>query len=323
MLPWFLSVAQAHQAGLSTARVDPDRVSLTFARPELTDRFDAAELPAARTLLADLTLGRVAIEADGAPCQLGEATLTLVENDGVELAAPLRCPTGRTWTFHAGFLDALEDGHRVVLQAGDDPVGVLDRAAPDATFAAVLARGEVAVQLVRLGVEHIWTGYDHLLFLFGLLLVTRRLKDMLLIVTGFTVSHSITLALAALGAVSLSPAVVEPAIALSIAWVGVENLWRPGPRRRLAITFLLGFIHGFGFAGLLREIGLPRGSLVLALVCFNGGVEIGQAAVAAVALPALLWLRRWPAWERRAVPALSLVVAAAGLLWFAQRVAGG
>jgi hydrogenase/urease accessory protein HupE len=178
----------------------------------------------------------------------------------------------------------------------------------------------VALRFLFLGAEHVWTGFDHLLFLLGLLLVSERIRDMLLVVTGFTAAHSITLGAAALGWVTLPSALVEAGIAASIVYVGFENLWSPLPRRRLLVTFALGLLHGFGFAGLLTEIGLPRDALVLALVSFNGGVELGQALVALPVLPLLLLLRRKSWWLERGVPVLSLAVAAAGMAWLVERL---
>jgi hypothetical protein len=139
-------------------------------------------------------------------------------------------------------------------------------------------------------------------------------------VTGFTIAHSITLSLAATEVFVLSPTIVEPAIAASIAYVGFENLLRPPFRRRVVLTFLLGLIHGFGFAGMLAELGLPQGNLAVALLSFNGGVELGQAVVAGGILPMLLWLRKYPWWEKRGVPALSIAIALAGAYWLVDRI---
>ena len=112
--------------------------------------------------------------------------------------------------------------------------------------------------MLKLGIEHILTGADHLVFLLGLLLVAGGWRPLLGVVTAFTVAHSITLALAALSIFAPSPRLVEPAIALSIAYVGVENLLNPDARQRWRITFPFGLVHGFGFAGALRAIALPR-----------------------------------------------------------------
>lgn len=176
---------------------------------------------------------------------------------------------------------------------------------------------------VWLGVEHIWMGFDHLLFLFALLIVCRSFRSIVGIVTCFTVAHSLTLALATLNVVNLPARLIEPAIAASIVFVGVENLWRRGeePRGRWALTFAFGLIHGFGFASVLRDLGVGRGSegIALPLFTFNLGVELGQIVVAAVVLPIVWWLRKREVFVRRGVPALSAVVALAGLYWLLER----
>ena len=171
--------------------------------------------------------------------------------------------------------------------------------------------------------EHILTGYDHLLFLFGLLVACRRFSTMALVITCFTLAHSVTLALAALDAVSLPPRVVEPLIAASIVFVGIENLVRRDePRRRWVLTLSFGLIHGFGFAGALREAGLGSAGapLLVPLFSFNLGVELGQIAVAAVLLPLLWKLRERPAYQRYGQHVVSAVIAAAGVYWLVTRV---
>lgn len=317
---WLVPAALAHRPGLSYARIDADALTLTFARPELANRIPMVDLDASRVLIADLTVGRAKVSAGGQPCTLSDPTIRATEGDGVEIRASLACPTG-DGSYEAGFIGEMEPGHRHYVEVGGAPVAVLDASAAVTPF--TVAEGDVATRFLGLGVEHIWTGTDHLAFLLGLLLTARRLKDMLFVVTGFTVAHSITLSLAALGYVTLSPALVEPAIAASIVYVGIENLWRPPARRRVVVTFLLGLIHGFGFAGMLAELGLPRHALATALLCFNGGVELGQAAVVAVVLPLLLWLRRYGAFERWAVPGGSAAIALAGVYWLVTRLADG
>lgn len=317
---FLVSLSWAHKPGLSYASVEGDQLALTFSKSELGQRIPLDDLDAARLLVVEDTLARVTLTADGQPCSIGAATLQSVENDGLEIRAPYTCPSGESWTFTAGYFDKLDAGHRQYLEAVGQPVAVLDAGQPAATFTGVPDQGAVAMRFLGLGVEHIWTGYDHLLFLFGLLLAAHRLKDMLLIVTGFTVAHSITLSLAALELLTLPATIVEPAIALTIALVGVENFFHPPARRRVWVTFFLGLIHGFGFAGMLTELGLPRHALVTALACFNGGVEIGQAAVVLLVLPILLFLRRFPAWERYAVPAASALIVVAGCYWFWERI---
>ncbi len=320
MILWFVPDAWAHRPGLSYARLEADHVALTFAKPEIASLVPLdQDIDLSRIVVREVTLDTVSFMVAGGPCVIGDATLRHVEDDGVEISAPLECPPGEV-TYTAGFLPKLAPGHRHYVEAGGQPVAVLDVGTPTVAYTGASDPGAVAAQFLGLGVEHIWTGYDHLLFLFGLLLTAPSLRTMLFIVTGFTVAHSITLSAAALGLVTLPPAFVEPAIAASIAYVGIENFWRPAPKRRVAVTFLLGLVHGFGFAGMLAELGLPRDALTVALLCFNGGVELGQGAVVLVTLPLLLWMRRWPWWEARAVPVASVGVTLAGMYWLVERL---
>lgn len=154
------------------------------------------------------------------------------------------------------------------------------------------------------------------------MLVRSRPRELLGVVTAFTVAHSLTLGLATLGVWAPSPRFVEPAIALSIAYVGVENLLVKDARRRWRITFPFGLVHGFGFAGALREIELPRARLPLALVGFNVGVELAQVAALCVMVPLVLLVSRRHT-APRVTQALSVVVTVAGLVWFVARVAAG
>jgi hydrogenase/urease accessory protein HupE len=178
---------------------------------------------------------------------------------------------------------------------------------------------------LRLGVEHILTGVDHLLFLLGLLVVCRRLRTVAGIITCFTVAHSVTLALAALGVVTLPGRIVEPLIAATIAIVGLENLARGDePKGRWLLTFAFGLVHGLGFAAALRQTGLGANGTSIAgpLVAFNLGVELGQLAVA-LPLLALLWrLRALPPFARHGARATSLIVVGFGIVWLVQRLVG-
>ncbi len=192
-------------------------------------------------------------------------------------------------------------------------------------------RWTVVRAFVVSGVEHILIGPDHLLFLLGLLLLGGSLWRLTTIVTAFTLGHSVTLSLAALDLVRVSPALVEPAIALSIVVVGVDNLLmrqrrvaQPGSasfdlRPWLAVVF--GLIHGFGFAAVLREVGLPPGALAWSLAAFNVGVELGQLAFVALAVALLAAVRRYDVvWAERCVVVGSVGVIAAGVYWFVQRL---
>lgn len=178
---------------------------------------------------------------------------------------------------------------------------------------------QAAREFTRLGVEHIFTGYDHLVFLLGLLLVGRGLRDLFAIVTAFTVAHSITLALAALGIVHPTVWVVEAAIALSVAYVGLENLVARTFRHRWLIAFFFGLVHGFGFAAMLQDA-RPTGEIsLLALLTFNAGVELGQLAVVTLAWP-LLWTLRRSRYRATVVRVTSVLIAGCGVFWFVERI---
>ncbi len=178
----------------------------------------------------------------------------------------------------------------------------------------------MAWSMLKLGIEHILTGADHLVFLLGLILVGGSLRSLVGVVSAFTLAHSITLALAAFSIFAPSPRLVEPAIALSIAYVGIENLFVTDASKRWRITFPFGLIHGFGFAGALREIALPRAQVPIALVSFNLGVELGQLAVLSIALPLVLVARNAAWFGDRGVKALSLAIAIGGGLLFVARL---
>lgn len=186
------------------------------------------------------------------------------------------------------------------------------------------AGSPVAWQYLTLGFEHILPeGLDHILFVLGLFLLSARLRPLLWQVTAFTVAHSITLALSMYDVVSLPSRLVETLIALSIAYVAVENLvtsdlkpWRP------VIVFLFGLLHGLGFAGVLRELGMPEGQFALALLTFNVGVELGQLTVVTLAFLAVGWFRG-AAWHRQAIVLpLSAAIALTGLYWAVERAFG-
>ena len=186
-------------------------------------------------------------------------------------------------------------------------------------------QGTMAVvrKFVPGGIYHIFTGPDHILFIIGLLLLGGTLARLLMIVTAFTVAHSITLSLAALSVLDIPARLVEPAIALSIVYVGIDNLMvgREGRDFRALIAFFFGLIHGFGFASVLREFGLPRQALGWSLFSFNFGVEIGQICIVVVVAWLLAALRRRsPALGRRIVTFGSATVILAGSFWFVQRV---
>lgn len=218
---------------------------------------------------------------------------------------------------HQTFLNFYE-GDKLTSQA------ILDRNHRQLEYFVGGRQGVFAVmrKFVPAGIHHILIGPDHILFLIGLLLLGGPMKRLLLIVSAFTVAHSITLSLAALNLVTPPARLIEPAIALSIVYVGVDNLMvGRGRDVRAWIAFAFGFIHGFGFANVLREMNLPGEALGWSLFSFNVGVEIGQLMVVAVVASALMALRASSeAAGRRLAYAGSVLVILAGTFWFVQRV---
>jgi hydrogenase/urease accessory protein HupE len=280
--------------------------------------------------LAALVRDRLHIAAAGRPAPEGvwSAPAALRDRNSVELRARYaidRVPGSVTVTanlfpydpVHQTFLNFYERG---VLTSQ----AILDRNHPQFEYFAGTRQGVLAVirKFVPSGIHHILIGPDHVLFLVGLLLLGGSIRRLLLVVTAFTVAHSITLSLAALNIVTPPARIIEPAIALSIVYVGVDNLMvGRGRDLRAVIAFTFGFIHGFGFANVLREMGLPSRALGWSLFSFNVGVEIGQLFVVVLVTSALLALRsRSEAAGRRLAFAGSLVVIAMGAFWFVQRV---
>jgi len=181
--------------------------------------------------------------------------------------------------------------------------------------------GLVVSRYLVLGFEHILPkGLDHILFVLGLYLLSTRLRPLLWQITAFTVAHSVTLALSMTDIASLSSRIVEPLIAVSITYVAVENMcvrelkpWRP------AVVFAFGLLHGMGFAGVLRDLGMPQGQFAAALVGFNVGVECGQLAVVTTAFLVVGWFRNRPWYRKTIVVPCSLVIALVGAYWAIQR----
>jgi HupE / UreJ protein len=285
------------------------------------------EMDAGRATVASALIAGIRVTADAKPCAGTLDRAWVMEGDGgavfqIRYVCP-EVPGHLTLTLP--LLAELAPAHRHMarlFRAGKAQVKVLDRAhatwTPDG--GATSSAFGMAWAMLKLGIEHILTGADHLVFLFGLILVGGRLRSLIGVVSAFTVAHSITLALAALSIFAPSPRLVEPAIALSIAYVGIENLFVHDASKRWRITFPFGLIHGFGFAGALREIALPRAQVPVALVSFNLGVEIGQLSVLAVALPLVLTIRRAPWFGDRGVRALSVAIAVGGGALFVVRL---
>ena len=226
------------------------------------------------------------------------------------------------WTFASYALSVRQ------ATAGEPAVAWLEGGQTSQPFsitgpASPMGRFDIAVRYLGLGFTHILPkGLDHMLFVLGIFLLSRRLRQVLWQVSAFTVAHSITLGLSIYGVISVPAAVVEPLIALSIAYVAIENLFVAEVRaRRIALVFLFGLLHGMGFAGALKEVGLPRSEFVTALVTFNVGVEGGQLAVIGIAFLLVGWYCSRHAWyHRRIVMPASAIMACIAVYWTLQRL---
>lgn len=226
----------------------------------------------------------------------------------------------------AAFTDAL-----LRVAPLDRPVQAerLTPAKPTAVVTAIADRWQVGRTYLRLGIEHILAGYDHLLFVIALVLLIGRPWSVVRAATAFTLAHTLTLAGTTLGLFGLAQAPVEALIALSIVFLAVEIAKQDPAHPRLSeripwlVAFAFGLVHGFGFAGALREIGLPQGEVPMALVAFNVGVELGQLVIIAAVLGVLTVLRRAaPAALRPATLTATYAIGAISSLWLIERIAG-
>jgi hypothetical protein len=182
--------------------------------------------------------------------------------------------------------------------------------------------GQQITSFIALGIEHIWTGYDHILFLISLLMLGGELGYLLKVVTAFSLSHSVTLFLAALNIVSVPSRWVEIAIALSIAYIASENLWQKQPQARWQLAFAFGLIHGLGFSSALQELALPRTNLVTSLASFSIGIELGQFAIVLIVYLALSYLRKF-SWDLTIRRLISVGVIVMSSIWLWERACNG
>jgi len=243
-----------------------------------------------------------------------------------------------TFTFHNPMLSAPEDvtitfdffeqlgSSHTVLGAfvwnGHEDEVIFTRFEPDYLYDTgfLTPVTDQVAQFFRLGVRHIFLGYDHIAFLMALLFV-KRFLDLLKIITAFTAAHTLTLALAVLRIVRLPPQLVEVGIALTIMYVAAENLWTRETTHRWMLTFGFGLVHGFGFANVLCELGLPSNGLAISLFSFNLGVEAGQIVIVGVLWPLLWWINR-QLWSARFRLGASIVIFLVGAVWFVERIFG-
>lgn len=308
-------------------------------------RITWGELRQRHAEIAAYAAARLKLLADDQPCTLAVGEQLVDEHtDGAYSVLPLQlaCPVAapRTLTLGYTLFADLDPQHRGLLNlsvAGSHRTAVLGPQAPLQRFelAGAASGWRTLLDYGREGVWHIWIGFDHILFLLSLLLPAvglwagRRWQpvdrpgqavwEVLRIVTAFTLAHSITLSLAVLGWVSLPSRLVESSIAASVVLAALNNVFPVFHGRRWMVAFVFGLLHGFGFASVLADLGLPQQALALALLGFNLGVEVGQLAIVAVFLPLAYLLRRSGFYRHAVMVGGSLLIALLAGVWFVER----
>jgi hydrogenase/urease accessory protein HupE len=335
----------AHDPGLSAAELKLEEkqltAQLTFAREEIamlvpldTDRdgrITQVEFDAVRPWVEMIARESMTVSLDGRKIDPGEVSAVLGDSNALHFNLSFQALTKGRLQVLTPLLTKLARGHRQFLTIRNEAGNALGEKMLDVNNSSfesdIVAlttapdKPQTFWQFLRLGVEHILTGFDHLAFLFALLLAGSSFREAAKIITSFTAAHSMTLALATLNLVNLPSNIVEPLIAVSIVYVGLENIFRRETKWRWMLTFAFGLIHGFGFASVLRELGLGSqgGGVVVPLLSFNLGVELGQIAIAALVLPLIWKFRQEPNFVVRYVPACSLLVALTGVYWLVER----
>ena len=339
------SQADAHEIGLSLVELRVDQkhlsVQLTFAQSEvealvagektISGNRSPAAPESARTGLEALALTALEVTLDERLLYASEVAVQPEPNNTIQFQLRFPISAGSRLRVRSTLPARLTSGHRQFLVVRSKAGQTLAERILDSknnTFEGDLAQLSASEarpgsfrQFLVLGVEHILTGYDHVVFLLALLLAGGAFWNTAKIITSFTVAHSITLALAALDVIRIPSSVVEPLIAVSIVYVGVENLLHSDLRWRWLLTFAFGLVHGFGFASVLRELGVGAAGVGVAvpLVSFNLGVELGQVSIMLLVLPLIGKLRSQPFFVLRCVPACSLLVTMVGTYWLLQR----
>jgi hypothetical protein len=351
--PW----AQAHIAsnGFLTLKVVDSTVSgaieLAIRDGELAIGLDRdgngkvtwGELKLGQEALQNYVRGHLRLTTADGPCRLGFAPVEVNDRvDGSYLWLPLTAECGRALnrlSIDYTLLDAEDPSHRGLLTLianGTAQTAVLGGSAGIRQFQLNnVSSWSAFAEYLRAGIWHIWSGIDHLLFLLSLLLpavLVRRQNrwdavpiagpafvNIIKVVTAFTLAHSITLSLAAFDVIRLPSRLTESVIAASIIVAALNNVFPQVTEGRWRIAFAFGLLHGFGFASVLAEMGLPKGARLISLVAFNLGVEAGQLAVVLAVMPLAYLLRATHFYRRGIMPWGSSAIACLALFWFVQR----
>lgn len=335
LLSW-IGVASAHVTSTGLATLDIDGSTLRYRLAVIASEVDyhggrllaeaAAGDGAAVERVAGFARDYARFSIDGESCRPGAVAIrTAGAADRIVVEMTLSCARSvGVLAMHDEWPDLMGAHFQTLLSVripGRPPFEFAffeARRAATLDLAAPVASGWL--QFIVMGAEHIVGGIDHLLFLVALLALVRGVWPTVAIVTAFTMAHSVTLSLAALGLVDVPSRIVEPLIAASIVWVALENVLAPaGTGRRWLVAAVFGLVHGLAFASALRGLGLPPDAMVRALIGFNIGVELGQLAFIAVVLPPLAWASR-PGHLPRLPRIVSLAVACLGAAWFVERI---
>jgi len=341
--------ALAHQTKLSSSRltmtggniaaqIELNAIDLNVATgATLTDedgKVDANRLAGQLETIRPYVDRHVGLTGDGEAVCEAQWGPGLPKNDHVVLSRTWLCPANAALTYRVTLFHEIDpvSRHMVSVDGDNTFIGLLSVQNPQMVLTrAVPSKWQVFARYLVSGIEHIAIGYDHIAFLLAVIVLGRRFWPLFKVVTAFTIAHSITLTLAVFNIVTLPSRFVETLIAATIVYVALENFFVRDIRHRWWLTFAFGLIHGFGFASVLRDYGLPEYALGLALASFNIGVEIGQLVIVLIAV--VIWqagIRSASAlgWkvtergERRASLMISGVVLIAGLYWLAQRLFG-
>lgn len=321
-----------------TATLDLDATAAAHALGLGELAIDAATLRARAGELADATIRRAELTTELGACRWTK-TSTELRARTASLVLEGVCPSGsRTYRWPMPFIAGprVASTFQLLVKAklaGVEHVTTLDRGSPELVVTGEQSLGFGA--FVWSGVEHIgaapdqWhdaegfklpDGLDHILFLLALMLSGGTLLRLAGIVSGFTLGHSVTLALSALGVLRPPASVIEPLIALSIALVAALAFLGKGERPRWKIALAFGLVHGFGFAGALHELELSTSGMVTALLGYNVGVELGQIAIVLLIAPPILLLQRWPRAHGIVLRGLAAAIFVAGMFWFVERL---
>lgn len=349
-------LAQAHIAsnGFLTLHVDGSRVSgaieLAIRDGELAVGLDRdgngkvtwGELKSSQDSLQKYVQGHLRLTGDDGPCRLEFAKLMVNDRvDGSYLWLPITAACGsalRRLAIDYTLLDGVDPSHRGLLTLfanGTAQTAVLGGGGTRQIDLNQVSSWSAFIEYLRAGIWHIWSGIDHLLFLVSLLLPAVLLRrqnrwiaapiarpaflNIVKVVSAFTLAHSITLSLAAFDVIRLPSRLTESVIAASIIVAALNNVFPRVTEGRWRIAFAFGLLHGFGFASVLTEMGLPKGARLISLVAFNLGVEAGQLAVVLAIMPLAYFLRSTLFYRRGIMPWGSSAIACVALVWFVQR----